>query len=65
MKTVKNKSLLEIADKNRGLINPFSMKVAKAKQEHDLLHFREIGQAEFNDRINEAPKVQMPRCSTM
>ena len=64
MKTVKNKSLLEIADKNRGLINPFSMKVAKAKQEHDLLHFREIGQAEFNDRIKncilKTPSTQAP-----
>ena len=64
MTKIENKSLLVISDKNRGVINPFSGKVANSRQEHDLLHFREIGQIEFDDRIKyyilKTPSTQAP-----
>ena len=41
------KSLLPLTNINRGLINPFSNKIATPEQSSDLLAFRSIGNCEF------------------
>ncbi len=51
MSTVDCKCLLAVTDENRGLLNPFTEKLANSQQTHDLLQFRAIGQSEFDIRI--------------
>ena len=51
MSIIQSKSLLAMAEENRGLLNPFCGKVGNAQQTHDLLNFRNVGQQEFLNRI--------------
>ncbi len=44
---IKSTKLLEPTSTNRGLINPFSNRIASPEQEHDLLQFRQIGTTEY------------------
>ena len=49
---IESASLLEIVESSRGLVNPFTKKKATPEQEHNLLSFRDIGQAEFEKYIS-------------
>ena len=61
---IENSSLLKPTLKNRGLINPFSHKIATAQQANDLLNFRHLGKKEFLNRISfyilKDPSVKVP-----
>ena len=61
---IKVYSLFPVEGSNRGLVNPFTKKVASPSQSSDLLNFRSIGQKEFLQRINsfilKQPSVNAP-----
>ena len=48
---ITSKYLLELTKTNDVLLNPFSNKKATPEQQHDLLHFRQIGSVEFEKYI--------------
>ena len=48
MDAISCQSLLEVTGTSRGLLNPFSGKMANPQQLHDLLHFREIGKKKIH-----------------
>ena len=52
MDCIKNyKMFSPTADKDRGLINPFTNKKANPEQQHDLINVRKIGEDEFQRRV--------------
>ena len=54
METIKEANLLPLlggSSANRGLLNPFRSIVANNAQTHDLLNFRNIGQKQFESRV--------------
>ena len=51
MKCIDKYTLLPNCSKDRGLINPFSQKLATPEQSYDLLHHRTIGQKEYEQYV--------------
>ena len=52
MDCIKNyKMFSPTADKDRGLINPFTNKKANPEQQYDLINVRKIGEGEFQKRV--------------
>ena len=52
LKAISKSGLLEKSPANRGLLNPFSKKVATVQQSCDLLTFRDTGQRKFLQYIS-------------
>ena len=51
MDLIKAKALFALDTTNRGLINPFTDKIATPQQSNDLLSFRSIGEQQYYQRI--------------
>ena len=64
MELINEKSLFEMDEINRGLINPFTNKKATPQRSNDLLSFRLIGEKEYYQRIGyfilKQPSVHAP-----
>lgn len=65
MNLIDSHNLFIVCDENRGLLNPFTSKVANKEQFHDLINFRSIGEKELFLRISyfilKNPSVQAPK----
>ena len=64
MELIIEKSLFEVEETNRGLINPFTKKKATPQQSNDLRSFRLLGEQEYYQRIAyfilKQPSVSVP-----